>query len=309
MSAFSVPGRAAMAIMAMSLAPNAALACACGCGVFDVSSSPTMATDAKASIFLEYDFLNQNKNWSGDHSAPTENNDDKRIRTSFYNIGGQYMFTPEWGVTVEIPYWTRYFKTADEDTGNIVQFNHGDVGDVRIRATYAGFSEDLSTGVTFGLKLPTGDFSYPGFDRDTAIGTGSTDLLLGAYHNGSLTSDFNWAWFANVQMDQPLATQDGYRPGTEFNATVGASYEGFDFQTFKIAPLLQFIGSYRLTDGGPEANPDGSGYYRLLISPGVRMNFDKVRLNANVALPVYQHVNGNQLISPALFKLAVSYSF
>ena len=99
------------------------------------------------------------------------------------------------------------------------------------------------------------------------------------------------------------------RPGTEFNATVGVSYEEFDFQTFKIAPLLQFIGSYRLTDGGPQANPDGSGYERLLISPGFRFNVSNVRVNANVALPVYQHVNGNQLISPALFKLSVSYSF
>src|SRR5689334_3049639 len=101
---FSSHGRAAMALVAVSMAPlifapKDALACACGCGVFDVSSSPMMATDAKASVFFEYDFLNQNKNWSGDHSAPTENNADKRIRTSFYNVGGQYMITPEWGLT------------------------------------------------------------------------------------------------------------------------------------------------------------------------------------------------------------------
>jgi len=305
----SFRGLLAAASSLVILAPNAALACACGCGVFDVSSSSTMASDSTGSVFFEYDFLNQNKNWAGDHSAPTEINDDKRIRTSFYNVGGQYMFTPQWGVTVEVPYWERYFKTADEATGGLDQFNHGDFGDVRIRATYAGFSDDLSTGITFGLKLPTGDFSYPGFDRDTAIGTGSTDLLLGAYHNGNLTDDFAWAWFANVQMDQPLFTQDGYRPGTEFNATVGVSYEEFDFETFKVAPLLQFIGSYRLADGGPEANPDGSGYYRLLISPGIRVNVANVRLNANVAMPIYQHVNGTQLISPALFKLSVSYSF
>jgi hypothetical protein len=309
MSGFFSYGRAAMASLSLILAPNAALACACGCGVFDVSSSPTMAGDGKGSIFFEYDFLNQNKNWAGEHSAPSENNADKRIRTSFYNVGAQYMFTPEWGITVEVPYWTRYFKTADEDSGNIVQFNHGDVGDVRIRATYAGLSDDLSTGITFGVKLPTGDYSYPGFDRDTAIGTGSTDLLIGAYKMGNLTDDYAWAWFANAQGDFPIVTQDGYRPGSEINATVGVSYEEWDFETFKIAPILQFIASYRWQDSGPEHNPDGSGYDRLLISPGVRVNFDKVRVNANVALPVYQHVNGNQLISPALFKLAVSYSF
>ena len=234
MPAFPISGRMAMTVMAMSLAPDAALACACGCGVFDVSSSPTMASDAKASIFFEYDFANQNKNWAGEHSAPSEDNADKRIRTSFYNIGGQYMFTPQWGVTVEVPYWTRYFKTADEDSGDIVQFNHGDFGDVRIRATYAGFADDLSTGITFGVKLPTGDYSYPGFDRDTAIGTGSTDLLIGGYKMGNLTDDYAWAWFANAQGDFPIVTQDGYRPGSEINATVGVSYENWDFETFKI---------------------------------------------------------------------------
>jgi hypothetical protein len=308
MPGFSVHGRAAMASVIMSLAPEAAFACACGCGVFDVASSPMMASDAQGTVFFEYDFANQNKNWSGEHSAPSENNPDKRIRTSFYNIGGQYMFTPQWGVTVEVPYWTRYFKTA-EDSGDLAQFNHGDFGDVRIRATYAGLSDDLSTGITFGVKLPTGDYSYPGFDRDTAIGTGSTDLLLGAYRLGNLTDDYAWAWFANAQGDFPIVTQDGYRPGAEINTTVGVSYENWDFETFKIAPLLQFIASYRWQDSGPQHNPDGSGYRRLLISPGVRVNVANVRFDADVALPVYQHVNGNQLISPALFKLAVGYSF
>src|SRR5471030_2780835 len=132
MSAFSFRGRSAMMSAILILAPQAAWACACGCGVFDVSSSPTMATDAEASLFFEYDFLNQNKNWSGDHSAPTEDNGDKRIRTSFFTVGGQYMLTPDWGVTVEVPYWSRYFKTADEDTGKLDQFSHGDFGDVRI---------------------------------------------------------------------------------------------------------------------------------------------------------------------------------
>jgi hypothetical protein len=306
-----VSSRALAAAFSLSslLGSGSALACACGCGVFDVASNPAMATGGKGSVFFEYDFLNQNKNWAGDHSAPTEDNDDKRIRTSFYTVGGQYMFTPEWGVTVEVPYWTRYFKTIDEDSGRLAQFNHGDVGDIRIRGTYAGFSEDLSTGITFGLKLPSGDYSYKGFDRDTAIGSGSTDLLLGVYHMGNITEDFAWNWFANIQLDQPLIDQDGYRPGTELNATIGVSYDNWEFGNIKVAPVLQFIESYRSVDSGPQANPDGSGYNRLLISPGFRVTVDDVRVSANIALPVQEHVNGNQLVSPALFKLNVSYSF
>jgi hypothetical protein len=306
---FSLRGRSAMTAMIMILAPNAAWACACGCGVFDVASNPAMATGADATIFFEYDYLNQNKNWSGEHSAPTEDNDDKRIRTSFYNVGGQYAITADWSITAEVPYWTRYFKTTDDDTGNIVQFNHGDFGDVRIRGTYSGLSDDKSVGITVGVKLPTGDYGYPGFDRDTALGTGSTDLLIGAYKLGSLGADYDWTWFVNGQLDQPMITQDGYRPGSEINATAGVSYDKWEFGEIKVAPLLQFIASYRWQDSGPQSSTEGSGYDRLLIAPGIKINISNIRLNANVALPIYQHVNGNQLISPALFKLSASYSF
>jgi hypothetical protein len=299
----------AAVILAPVALPGSALACACGCGVFDVANNPAMMTGGNGSIFFEYDFMNQNKNWAGDHSAPSELNPDKRIRTSFYTVGGQYQVAPDWGVTLEVPYWTRYFKTEDEDTGNLDQFNHGAFGDVRIRGTYAGFSDDMSTGITFGVKLPTGDFSYPGFDRDTAIGTGSTDLLLGAYHMGNITQDYAWNWFANIQWDKPLLFQAGYRPGAEINASIGASYDNWNVGKATVAPTLQFIASYRWRDAGPEANPDGSGYERLMIAPGFRVTVEQFQVSGTVALPVYQHVNGTQLISPAMFKLNVSYSF
>ena len=46
---------------------------------------------------------------------------------------------------------------------------------------YTGFSNDMSKGIIFGVQLPTGNYTAPGFDRDTQIGTGSTDLILGAF--------------------------------------------------------------------------------------------------------------------------------
>jgi hypothetical protein len=49
---------------------------------------------------------------------------------------------------------------------------------------YTGFFSDLSTGVMFGLKFPSGVYTAAGLDRDTQIGTGSTDLILGAFHRG-----------------------------------------------------------------------------------------------------------------------------
>lgn len=292
----------------LALTPASALACACGCGVFAVGTSSNFPTEPGWMATFEYDFMNQNKNWSGASSAPAENNDDKRIRTSFYTAGLQYVTPDGWAVSVELPYWKRYFKTTD-DAGDIAGYNHDNFGDVRIRGSYSGFSEDGSTGVTVGVKLPTGDFTYPNFDRDTSIGTGSTDLLLGGYHVGALDQDASFSWFANGELDLPLVTQQGYRPGAEVDAVVGASYNDWSIGSVKVAPILELIGSYRQRDSGfNSARPD-SGYNRLLVAPGVELDYADFKVYGNVALPVYQDVNGNQLTAPALFKLNVSYMF
>ena len=54
--------------------------------------------------WLEYDFMNQDKNWHGTSSAPGANNDDKDIKSSFFTAGAEYMFNRAWGAEVEVPY-------------------------------------------------------------------------------------------------------------------------------------------------------------------------------------------------------------
>src|ERR1051325_7571626 len=110
-------------------------------------------------------------------SAPAAANEDKNIRTDFYTAGLQYMFDRDWGISVAVPYTDRLFIT--EDGGTLDAFHHQALGDVRLMGMYTGFSDDMSTGLTFGLKLATGDYTFPGFDRDTAIGTGTTDVIVG----------------------------------------------------------------------------------------------------------------------------------
>ena len=104
-------------------------------------------------------------------------------------------------------------------------FRHSALGDIRITGRYTGFSPDLSTGVSVGLKLATGDWTYPNFDRDTSIGTGTTDLLLGAYHLGAI-GDSRFRWFAEGLLDRAFNTREGYRPGNELDVAAGVLYEG-----------------------------------------------------------------------------------
>jgi len=292
----------------MGSAEHKIWACACGCGVFEVGTSAMLPSHEGGMTFLEYDFLDQHKNWSGTSSASPDDNADKRIKTHFITAGAQYLFNRKWGIMAEVPYWNRTFKTTD-DQGDVVEFHHSAFGDVRIKGIYSGVSPDMSTGITFGLKLPTGDYKYRHFDRDTSIGTGSTDVLLGAYHVDQLTKDNNWIWFANGEIEQSVLITPGYRPGSDINVAVGSYFNGWRVGKIKIAPLAQVIGSNRWSDTGENSNHADSGYKRIILAPGVEFDVTNWRVYADVGFPVYQNVNGNQLVAQELYKLNISRGF
>jgi len=290
-------------------APAVGHACACGCGVFDVATSEMFPTSSGGMVFLEQDFMDQNQNWSGTSSAPADDNSDKRIRTNFWTVGGQYLFGRTWGVQIEVPYWERLFRTTS-DSGAVEDFTHSALGDVRLKAIYTGLSPDLSTGLSVGVKLPTGDSTYPNFDPDTEIGTGSADLLLGAYHLGPLTGDNRFSWFASAQWQQPVAHKTSYRPGAELDAVSGVYYAGWSLSpTVRLTPLLQVKGTYRRHDGGLLGDPADSGYTRLFVAPGFELEAGRARWYADVSQAVYSNMTGNQLIARTLFKVSVAVGF
>lgn len=259
--------------------------------------------------FVNWSFQDQNKNWSGTSSAPGANNDDKKIQTTTYSPGGQYFFNRDWGVQMQIPVVHRRFISSD-NTGPITWTG---LGDIQLRVIYTGLQEDMSTGLSLGVKLPTGSYDHTDpageIERDVQIGTGSTDLLFGAFKRGDLGGSQSWNWFVQAQLDVPVLKQGDYRPGLEADAAGGIYYEGLSLGRVKISPLAQIIGVWRGRDNGAAASPDDTGYQKILLGPGVEFRLHPVKLYADVGFPVYQNVTGNQLVSPALFKINLSYMF
>ena len=303
----------------VGIANTAALACACGCSVFDVGGleSP-QEEDHGGRIFFEFWDGYQYQNYIGSSRAPSSANTDKVINTQWYNVGLEYMFNRQWGVMVRVPTTDRTLTTETDATfpGQIQSFNSRSIGDIEVMGIYTGFFSDMSTGIELGLKLPTGTFSAPGIDRDTQIGTGSTDLMVGGFHRGLLTGDNAWQYFAQVMWRQPFLYQDAadpqgffdgnagvvqsYHPGMQVDGAVGIVYNnlynvlGFD----KITPLGQVIVSHRNADSGTGADPFNSGFDRVMLSPGIE--FTKVLDEANnrvlktyfdIEFPVYYRAN------------------
>ncbi len=321
---------------------TAARACACGCSVFDVGGLDLpQEEDHGGRVFLEYWSGDQTQNYVGSSKAAAALNTDKEINSQWINVGFSYNFNRDWGVFVRIPTTNRTLTTDTQTALGIQSYNTKDIGDIEIMGMYTGFFKDLSTGIMFGLKLPTGTFTAPGLDRDSQIGSGSTDFELGAFHRGLLSGDNAWQYFSQIMWRQPFLYQaapdpqgffDGnlgvvqtYYPGLQIDGAAGIVYNnlyhvlGFD----KITPLGQVIVSHRDHDTGTGADPYNSGFDRVMLSPGIE--FTKVIDEANnrvikvyfdIEVPVYYRANAannagteGQLVAPYLIKLVSSYNF
>ncbi len=309
------------AVFLIGLAPSLAWACACGCGVFEVGTASLFPQGSGGQVWFQYEYMDQYINFHATQPASAFYNNDKYIRTNFMEAGGQYMFNRDWGVMLEVPYWSRDYKGAyDGNNADIHWFQNDSIGDIRIQGMYTGLSEDMSTGLLMGVKVPSGDWHYPPYDRDTQIGTGSTDLLMGVYHVGTLPKQLGtlpltfkerpFNYFVQVNYDLPLWEQDQYTPGREVDGAVGSYYDFGKVGPLKeLAPMLTFLASDRTRDTGNNANPADSGYTRFIVAPGVETKLGVIRAYADIEVPFFQNMRGLQLTAPFATKLIVSYSF
>jgi hypothetical protein len=293
------------AVLCFMLLPSRADSCACGCGVFQVGTRWMMVTSPGPRIFVQYSFLDQNQNWSNRQQVSPDLNADKLIRTSFYTLGMQYMLNREWGFMVETQLWDRYREGLD-DADKPFTVRHVALGDTRLMAMYTGLSEDMSTGFSAGIKLPTGPINQTLLDRDTQVGTGTTDALFSAYQMGQ---EDGWGWFIQGAVSFPLAEHDGYKPGNDFNGAIGAHYDRLNSSS-SIIPIASVVASIRGADGGSLADPENTGYSRIFFSPGVEVLFgDGFHFDIEFGIPIYSNIRGYQLISPWLLNTTVSYQF
>jgi hypothetical protein len=95
----------------------------------------------------------------------------------------------------------------------------------------------------------------------------------------------------------------------EVDSATGVYYTGFRIGKIKIRPIAQAIISNRASDSGWSANPQNSGYQRILLSPGIEFDKHPFRVYADAELPALNDVVGQQLISQCLVKVNVSYMF
>jgi hypothetical protein len=231
-----------------------------------------------------------------------------------------YGFSEALGVSVILPWVDREHEHIHNHEGEpeLETWNFSGLGDMRVVARYqfpppttdpqamrVGFF-----GLTGGLKLPTGRTAVANGEGEVAErtlqpGSGTTDALLGAYYREALGS-LDASWFAQANLQLPFDSYHEFRPGRQVLIDVGGRWDATD----KLGLMLQLNLLYKGRDSGAEAEPDDSGSRTVSLSPGFTYALTPtVQVYAFVQIPVYQHVNGVQLVADRSYAVGVSAQF
>lgn len=295
-----------------------------------ISSKPGFTAD------LSYDYLNQNHQRYGSAAAsPALINSqlaagqEVEAYTRTQTVTASLIYNDEdWGISVQLPYVMRshgtYGTTAPLGS-SYSSSSDASLGDIRIVGRYTGLSSEGASGLIAGVKLPTGNFGK-NFDTGTAagtpldaglqIGTGSTDLILGAYTTGTVDI---YGWFLQGTVQHAVATQQAlgnlyYRPGDAYQLNTGIRYAGFGA---KVSPMLQLNVIKREADSGaftvpvdPVTGVSVSGGTLAYLAPGVSVRVGGgASVYGFVQIPIYQNVNSLQLTPGYTLTLGMRQSF
>jgi hypothetical protein len=259
---------------------------------------------------LRYEYIDQDQPMSGSNKVAVGEIPRHHDEVSTLNQNTiatlDYGLSPEWGATIVVPVVSRDHEHIHnhQDEQEIEKWNFTQLGDIRVQGRWqtligettaerAGFA-----GVTFGLTLPTGKFDVTNAEGEVAErslqpGTGTTQLALSAYFREALPL-MNSSWYAQVAALLPLNSRENYKPGNQVGFDLGYRYDASD----SLGLNLQLNYVYKGRSKGSEAEPEDSGGQMVALTPGITYAFTPaVQAYAFLQLPIYQYVNGVQLIA------------
>ncbi|MBN8745318.1 MAG: transporter [Thiomonas arsenitoxydans] len=340
---------ASLACSAMALAfPLSAHACAtCGCSLStDAAMGYSAASGWR--VNLQTDYINQSQLRTGTHSVsaasvaalnPAAGQEVEHDTINRYTtLGLTYSPNANWSVNLQIPYIDRSHSTYGAATpdqitaGNLSGATLRGLGDVKLIGSYQGLLPTHNVGLQLGLKLPTGRYGGPNADGtgtvgrnpvafsrgpsagqlvDTSLqpGTGSTDLIVGAYAYQAISQDFDA--FVSGQFQAAVAHKldtpgEDYRPGNLASLSFGLRDEARpDF-----VPQVQVNITHKSHDQGALADTADTAGTVAYLSPGLSATLVKGwQAYGFVQLPVYSRLDGYQLFPHWTASLGISTAF
>ena len=321
-------GTALACATALGLLPHAAAACAsCGC---TLNADAAMGYSARAGwdLSVEYDYIHQDQLRSGTHAVsgvPDGYELERETLNRYITTGLSFSPNTQWNFKLLVPYVIRTHSTYGEYDStqplpDLSSSRSSSIGDLRLIASYQGFLPTRNLGVELGVKLPTGRYGtavdfYAGpaagtpLDASLQPGTGSTDVIVGAYFYRPISQDFDF--FVNGQfqaavthhMDQP---GNDYRPGNATTVSLGLRYE----QNPAWVPQVQLNLLHKAPDQGALADVQNTAGSVVYLSPGLTGRLtEQLHLFGFVQVPLYSNLYGYQLFPRYTVSVGANYAF
>lgn len=296
-----------LAVFAGAAGVSPALGCSvCGCSLSSDWAAQGYTTTPGLDASVRFEYFEQSDLRSGTNSVNRTayafpNNQEIQQRTLNRNtwLELNYVADPPWTISVQLPYLDRFHTTIAAGDTAISTSDATGLGDIRVLGRYQNFGTTRSFGFQFGLKLPTGRFdqnfsSGPQagglLDRGLQLGTGTTDLLLGASWFTRPTT--NLGCFTQITFQQPLAERADFIPSTSVTGSGGIRW----LNASSFTPQLQLNVKCEGREHGAEADTPNSGGTLAYLSPGLTTDLGTGSTGyVFVQLPLYQRVNGLQL--------------
>lgn len=313
----------------LAFVPLPASACAtCGCTLSaDAATGYSSATGWR--LNAEFDFIHQDELRGGTHSAaaeqvvdqPADPTDDggeieKDTLNRYLTLGLAYSPSANWNFELRVPYISRGhtsygdqeqpFDAAEIAPDQLSGARVSGIGDAKFIASWQGLLPTHNLGLQLGLKLPTGRYgsavkfdSGPmagdALDASLQAGTGSTDLIVGAYFYRAISRDFDA--FVSAQYQAAVANQQNeagndFRPGNSATMSFGLRYEAHP----SWIPQLQVNVLRKSADQGALADRSSTAGTVAYLSPGLTvMTVKHLYLYGFVQVPLYSNLDGYQL--------------
>jgi hypothetical protein len=260
----------------------------------------------------------------------------------YTTLGLAYAAGSDWNFRLLLPYvdrgHTTYGAAANPLTADMLSGSTTTgIGDIKFITTFQSLLPTHNLGLQLGIKLPTGNYGGPNVDGtgtvgrhpvafttgpnslnpppgnllDTSLnaGTGSTDLIVGAYYFQAVSQDFDA--FINGQFQAAVSeklSQIGadYRPGNQTTVSFGVRYETDP----KIVPQLQVNISRKTSDQGSLADRGDTAGTVAYLSPGLTVSaMNNLQLYGFVQLPIFRKLQGYQLAPHWTATAGLSYAF
>ncbi|HYR51179.1 MAG TPA: hypothetical protein VET83_01040 [Candidatus Dormibacteraeota bacterium] len=273
---------------------------------------------------LSQQYIDQNQPRVGTHNAvvgaiPSAENE---VRTVSRITSAHAMYQPAggWTLGATLPFVNRYHEHIHDAGGTpeLQRWNFTGVGDLEVQGsrTFASGAEGTRYHLTGGFKAPTGVKHVEEFNGDepeppARPGNGAWGAIAGAGAQWSLSTKMLGGTYGAMPLRlSVLGRANGrgterYRVGSELQTNLGISYP----VARSVEMLLSGDLRVRAKDdvGDTDAEPGHTGGTWAFVSPGLRVSpMAKTAFYGIVQLPVYQRVNGINLVSDFNLYLGVT---